>query len=68
MQNSIQCDNMNHRRSDVKVRFCPNCGTVVNERVTAKVCSKASHDKDRKCMNKFCVHCGQQIIMDAGRM
>ncbi len=35
------CPNMNHRRSDAPVRYCPNCGEVVNENIILKKCSDA---------------------------
>ena len=53
---------MNHRRSDAPVRYCPNCGEVVNENIILKKCSDAEHAESRKDRYKHCVHCGLQLI------
>jgi predicted RNA-binding Zn-ribbon protein involved in translation (DUF1610 family) len=55
------CQNFNHRRSDAPVRFCPQCGEVVNARVPLKRCSEASHDYSRRNHNIFCVDCGDVL-------
>ena len=34
------CPNLNHRVTSPPVRFCPNCGMVVNQRIRAKECSE----------------------------
>ncbi len=56
------CPNMNHRNTNPPVRYCPNCGEVVNERIAIKRCSKESHATKRKQTNKYCVNCGEQLI------
>jgi len=56
------CPNMNHKRSDAPVRYCPNCGEVVNENIILKKCSEAEHAERRRDRNKYCVHCGEQLI------
>jgi predicted RNA-binding Zn-ribbon protein involved in translation (DUF1610 family) len=56
------CQNMNHRRSDAPVRYCPNCGEVVNENIILKKCSDTEHAESRKDRYKYCVHCGLQLI------
>jgi len=55
------CENLNHRRSEAPVRFCPQCGGVVNARIPTKRCSKAGHDKSRRNQNRFCVDCGEML-------
>lgn len=66
MRTSI-CPNLNHRRSDAAVRFCPSCGEVVSQSVVAKHCSETLHAKERLEHSAFCVHCGQKLIMGPGR-
>jgi hypothetical protein len=55
------CDNLNHRRSNVPVRFCPQCGAVVNARILTRRCSEASHDKSRRNQNLYCANCGDTL-------
>ena len=42
------CPNMNHRRRDSPVAFCPNCGEVVNPGIPPRSCSEESHAKQRR--------------------
>ncbi len=56
------CPNMNHRRSDAPVRYCPSCGEVVNTNVLAKICGGKEHAERRMNRNKYCVHCGLQLM------
>ena len=58
------CPNMNHRRRDSPVGFCPECGEVVNPGIAPKNCGQASHAKQRKGRNHYCVNCGEQLIRD----
>jgi predicted RNA-binding Zn-ribbon protein involved in translation (DUF1610 family) len=53
---------MNHRRSDAPVRFCPECGEVVNAKVGIKRCREEEHAKRRREQSRFCVDCGEQLI------
>ncbi len=62
------CVNLNHRRSDAPVRFCPLCGAVVNARVTTRRCSEVSHDSSRRNRNFFCVDCGEMLRSIASRL
>ncbi len=57
-----RCLNRNHSRKDALVRFCPNCGEVVNENIPIKKCSEERHAKDRRQATKYCVDCGQQLV------
>jgi predicted RNA-binding Zn-ribbon protein involved in translation (DUF1610 family) len=57
-----RCSNLNHRRPDAPVRFCPSCGSVVNARVGQGHCTAAQHDLSRKNHSAFCVDCGEVLI------
>jgi len=59
-----QCQNMNHRRLDAPVAFCPDCGEVVNAGIPAKNCSDETHAKRRKGRSHYCIDCGKQLISD----
>ncbi len=58
----VACTNMNHRRSDAPVRFCPTCGEMVNAKVAIKRCPEQEHGKRRREQSQFCVDCGEQLI------
>jgi len=60
--NITPCPNFNHRETNAPVRFCPNCGKVVNARIPAKQCREQSHAKARVDRSKYCVDCGEQLI------
>jgi hypothetical protein len=60
------CTNLNHRRSNAPVRFCPSCGDVVNANVRPKRCLDSQHDVQRRNQSTFCIHCGQRLV-DASR-
>jgi len=53
---------MNHRRANSPVRYCPNCGKVVNQKIAVNQCSEEAHARKRREMRKFCVDCGEQLI------
>ncbi len=55
------CSNLNHRRSDSPVRFCPQCGAVVNAHISTRRCSEANHARSRRNQNFFCVDCGDML-------
>ncbi len=55
------CPNLNHRRSNAPVRFCPKCGEVVNKAVAVKRCSDMAHAQRRQDRDQFCVDCGEQL-------
>lgn len=61
------CTNLNHRRSNAPVRFCPQCGAVVNAHVIPRRCSEANHDRSRRNQNFFCVDCGATLRSGALR-
>jgi len=56
------CENMNHRRGNAPVGYCPQCGGVVNESVHAEPCTEVRHASARQHHAAFCVHCGTQLI------
>ncbi len=61
---AASCRNFNHSRANAPVRFCPNCGEVVNEAVAAQECSEDKHAKKRLEQSKYCIDCGEQLIGD----
>jgi len=56
------CPNLNHRRGNAPVRFCPKCGEVVNAGVPLQRCAEDKHSKQRRDRNRCCVDCGEQLI------
>ena len=56
-----RCFNYGHVRKNPPVRFCPNCGEVVNDKIPIKQCSKESHTRRRMDLGIFCVDCGQPL-------
>jgi hypothetical protein len=58
------CDNLNHRRKDPPYAHCPQCGGVVNARLSAKMCTETGHAKARRDRTAYCVDCGEQLILD----
>jgi len=56
-----RCGNDNHGRSVVTVRFCANCGVVVNERIRASRCPEEIHATMRRSRSTYCIHCGEQL-------
>ena len=58
------CPNMNHRRSNSPVAFCPACGEVVNPAIPRRSCSEGSHAKQRKGGNLYCVDCGEPLRVE----
>ncbi len=61
------CTNLNHRRTESPVRFCPQCGTVVNARITSRQCSEGNHARSRRNQNLFCVDCGDTLRSSSSR-
>jgi ssDNA-binding Zn-finger/Zn-ribbon topoisomerase 1 len=58
------CTNLNHRRKDAPVGHCPQCGSVVNDRLPTQQCSESHHAAARRDRGTFCVDCGTQLIFD----
>jgi hypothetical protein len=66
MAQGSNCPNFNHRRGSVSVRFCPDCGKVVNPGILTKKCSEAIHAKSRHGRSKYCAECGELLIRENG--
>ncbi len=60
--NVTRCPNFNHRKTNPPVRFCPNCAEIVNGTIPAKQCNEQLHARARMNRNRYCVHCGEQLI------
>jgi len=56
------CQNLNHRRSPASVRFCPQCGELVNANIMSKNCTQEDHARTRRKQLRFCMDCGEQLI------
>ena len=56
-----RCPNDNHGRAVVTVRFCPNCGVIVNKRILAGGCSLEKHARRRRGRSTYCVDCGHGL-------
>jgi rRNA maturation protein Nop10 len=57
------CGNDNHGRRIVTVRFCPSCGTVLNDTIAARRCPDASHAQMRRDQSTYCMHCGERLVL-----
>jgi len=60
--NESRCLNSNHQRANPEIRYCPNCGEVVNEKIPAKKCREQVHTRRRLDVGTYCVDCGEQLI------
>ena len=56
-----RCPNDNHGRMVVRVRWCPNCGEVLNPNISQKTCAKEAHLKLRRERGTFCMDCGRRV-------
>jgi hypothetical protein len=45
----------------VRVRWCPNCGEVLNANIHPKTCGEEAHAKLRRERNTFCMDCGGRL-------
>lgn len=57
---NTRCENMNHGRMVVSIKYCPSCGERF-ERGTAKKCDDAIHAARRKERSQFCLDCGKNL-------
>jgi hypothetical protein len=57
-----RCTNDNHGRALVTVRFCSNCGVVVNGSILARGCPAEEHARKRRARSTYCVDCGEQLV------
>ncbi len=53
-----RCTNDNHGRPTVTVRFCPDCGEIVNGKIPIGTCSEEQHAKRRRARYAYCMDCG----------
>ncbi len=58
---AIKCQNENHKRMNVTVRFCSNCGEIVNKKIPGSNCLSSTHAHQRKSGSKYCVECGENL-------
>ena len=59
----VICSNCNHWKSNVLVRFCSMCGEVVNKNIQIIECTEEEHKVSRRKRNKYCVDCGEQLVL-----
>jgi hypothetical protein len=62
----VDCENMNHRRANSPVPYCPQCGGRVNRDIPARTCRVEQHATSRRRGSVFCVDCGVQLIVSRG--
>ena len=55
------CHNRNHGRSNVPVRFCPDCGQIVNPNIVMKQCLETLHSQNRRWGHNYCIDCGGKL-------
>ena len=67
MSSSLTCNNMNHRRANSPVAYCPQCGGLVNPNVPRQPCSAEQHALSRRKRSVFCVECGVQLVVGPGQ-
>ncbi len=56
------CPNDNHGRTIVTVRYCPNCGEIVNGKIPIGTCSEEQHAKRRRTQSAYCTGCGRGLF------
>jgi len=60
MAAKINCPNMNHGRGSISIRYCPDCGELLNAAARSS-CNEELHAARRKNRNLFCHDCGKKI-------
>lgn len=58
-----RCQNDNHGRSVVTVRFCCSCGAVVNENIRPASCAAEKHARMRRAQHPYCMDCGERVAV-----
>jgi hypothetical protein len=58
-----RCANDNHGRAVVTVRFCCQCGTVVNKTIRPGLCQQEKHARMRRSQNLYCMDCGERLVV-----
>ncbi|MDG0817236.1 hypothetical protein [Bdellovibrio svalbardensis] len=62
MKTQTRCPNMNHGKTNAPVKFCPNCGEVLNAAVRVR-CDEDKHKHLRKSRISFCTDCGKSLAL-----
>ncbi len=57
----ILCPKFNHRRTIVPVRFCAQCGEVVNGEIPIRQCDEEEHAIKRRNRQQYCGECGEPL-------
>jgi NADH pyrophosphatase NudC (nudix superfamily) len=57
------CDNVNHTRREAPVRYCPQCGGVVNAQEEGSACEEAKHAAARRRHTRYCSACGAELVV-----
>lgn len=60
MANEERCRNFNHGRSNVSIRYCPDCGEKINAAITTR-CDEAKHAMRRKERSSYCCDCSKKL-------
>jgi hypothetical protein len=60
---AVRCQNLNHRRANAPVPYCPQCGGLVNRNLPPRTCSAERHATSRRQGSVFCIQCGVQLIV-----
>jgi acetone carboxylase gamma subunit len=55
------CANMNHGKMNPPIKFCPNCGELLNSGIRVS-CDDAKHKHFMKSRNFFCCDCGKKLL------
>ncbi len=62
MEPREHCPNDNHGRAIVTVRFCPQCGEIVNGKIPIGTCSEEQHANQRRAGSAYCMDCGRGLF------
>lgn len=57
-----RCPSLNHHHAHPTVRFCPECGVMVNGGIAPCACSAEKHATEKWNRNRFCSACGAQLL------
>ena len=61
-ESKARCPNFYHRRTNAPVRFCSQCGDVVNDAIPIRQCTEEAHTVKRRNRQKYCVDCGEPLV------
>lgn len=56
-----KCRNFNHGKVNVNIRYCVDCGQIVNRNIPKGSCNDSIHADRRKSRSMFCIDCGIQL-------